>query len=183
MYEKEVDLKKLSKFASNESPNIHYFKNEDRIKGYVDADGLIKGNDLEKLEIDDSILNTENPIEELCKYLLDNDYELFFNLGIVEDLSEYNITDKGKFEINYLLNVKIDAENDFNGYTNGHYGVFVKRIFDKYQKDDGYVAETMSIVKFLQPDRKFYHLDEIQSEDKLKNTFKKLIDKEDIYII
>ena len=49
---------------------------------------------------------------ELCKYLLKNDYELFFSLGRIEDMSEYG-GNKGSYLINDEIEIIIDLEGLF----------------------------------------------------------------------
>lgn len=113
MHDKEASIEKLVEYADSEWPHIYFFKDDIKCSdGCVDSNGLISGNYLEEVGLDETILESENAELELCKYLLKNDYELFFSLGRIEDMSEYG-GNKGSYLINDEIEIIIDLEGLF----------------------------------------------------------------------
>ena len=113
MNSKEVSIEKLVTYANAEWPHIYFFKNDTKgSDGCVDNGGLISGNYLNDVGLDQSILGNENAELEICKYLLENDYKLFFSLGMIEDMSEYG-QELGNYLINEKIEINIDIEKLF----------------------------------------------------------------------
>lgn len=129
--------------------------------------GLVRGEGLDELNIDENILNSENPILELCKIILEKNGTLFFKLGLIYyEGSEFVIDD------DELLG--IDEYSKVN-YSTGGYGIYLT-------KDDwncGYYTHCLSHC-FLPPEEKFYYLTE-DKDDEIAVEIIKRIEEMDIF--
>lgn len=176
MCNKKINLEKIiDNLGENIFPNIEYFIDgtyggpDGSVDGSNDGlyKGLVHGEGLDELNIDESILKSENPILELCKIILGKNGTLFFKLGLIyyEGGSEISI-DEEWFEI--------DECTDELYYTGG-YGIYLT-------KDDwsyGYYTVSMFLC-FLPPEEKFYYLNN-DKDDKITMEIIKNIDNMDIY--
>jgi len=111
MYGKVVDIEKLARYAGSEWPNIYFLEDDTKgLDGCVDCGGLIDGEYLDEVGLDESVLGKENPVLEICRYLLENAYSLFVSLGEIESMEEFGET--GKYYIGDEK-VEIDVEELF----------------------------------------------------------------------
>lgn len=158
VYEKEINLEDAIKVATNQiAEGIYYFlgENDYRADGAIDGHNNIK----EEIEFDQSILDTENKYLELSKIILENGGQIFCMYGFILDNSEIGengFTVNGRFE-DHL----VESSSNF---TNGGYGLYIKKIGDKYMCDFG--------IYFLQPtfphgpaDESFKHFSNKYSND------------------
>ena len=142
MSDKKINLEKvIDNLGDNIFPNIEYFMkgNSLRADGNVDGSddglyqGLIRGEGLEELNIDGNILNSDEPILELCKIILDKNGTLFFKLGLIyyEGNEEQFLAMGGKRKQVYTLESyeeysgslreygdKVEATDEFMYYIN-----------------------------------------------------------------
>lgn len=158
MYEKEINLEEAIKIASNQfGEGIYYFLDSDdyRANGAIDGHNNLK----EEIEFDQSILDSENKYLELAKIILEKGGQLFCMYGLIMDNSEIGesgFTVYGKSEEHLV-------DHSFN-FTNGGYGLYIKKIGDKYMCDYG--------IYFLRPtfphgpaDESFEHFSDKYSND------------------
>ena len=175
MNKKQISLEKIiGNLGENIFPNIEYFMDETNRNpdGNVDGSndelykGLVHGEGLDELDIDESILSSENPVLELCKIILDKNGTLFFKLGLIYyEGNEMAIDDEW---------IEVDEYEDIP-YSNGGYGIYLT-------KDDwnyGYYTHCLSHC-FLPPEEKFYYL-ENDKEDRFAGIMIRNIDDMDIY--
>lgn len=178
MSDKKINLKKvIVNLGENFFPNIHYFMNgfENGHDGSVDGSndnlykGLIHGEGLDELGIDQSILESEKPILELCKIILEKGGVLFFGLGLVYyEGGEELILDE---EYSIIMD-----EESLEKYYIGGYGI----VLTKDEWNYGYYTVCLSHC-FLPPEEKYYYLDNDDEEDKVAMEIMKRIDEMDIY--
>ena len=80
MSDKKINLEKvIGSLGENIFPNIIYFMKgvnsgkDGNVDGSEDGlyQGLVRGEGIDELDIDKSVLESENPILELCKIILD----------------------------------------------------------------------------------------------------------------
>ena len=176
MDKRQINLEKvIGNLGENIFPNIEYFMNgtSGEPDGSVDGSnnelykGLVHGEGLDELCIDESILESENPILELCKIILEKDGKLFFKLGLTyyEGFSEIDVD--GEW-------IEVDEYSD-EAYDTGGYGIYLT----KDDWDYGYYTLIMSHC-FLPPEESFYYLNE-DKDDKVAMAIMKNIDEMDIY--
>lgn len=176
MSDKKINLEKvIGNLGENIFPNIEYFMNEESIRadGNVDGSndglyqGLVRGEGLDELNIDENILNSNNPILELCKIILDKNGTLFFKLGLIYyEGNEFVIDDDELFGF--------DEYSEVN-YSTGGYGIYLT----KDDWDYGYYTHCLSHC-FLPPEEKFYHLTD-DKEDEIAVEIIKRIEEMDIF--
>ena len=175
MSDKKINLEKvISNLGENHFPNIEYFMNETSFEpdGSVDGSndelykGLIHGEGLDGLNIDESILKCDDPILELCKIILDKNGTLFFKLGLIYYEGSELVIDDDEIEIDEYAEIN---------YSTGGYGIYLT-------KDDwnyGRYTHCLSHC-FLPPEEKFYNLEE-DKDDEIAMEIIKRIDEMDIY--
>lgn len=178
MADKKINLEKvICNLGENFFPNIHYFMNgfHKGSDGSVDGSndklykGLVHGEGLDELSIDESVLESEKPILELCKIILEKGGTLFFGLGLIyyEGGSEVIIDEE--------YSIVMDEEFLLGKYYIGGYGI----ILTKNKWNYGYYTVCLSHC-FLPPEEKYYYLDN-DKEDKVAMEIIKRIDEMDIY--
>ena len=176
MSDKKINLEKvIDNLGENIFPNIEYFMNGTSLRpdGNVDGSndglyqGLIRGEGIDELGIDNGVLDSENAILELCKIILDKNGTLFFKLGLIysENFSEVEV-DGEWFEID---------ENTEKSYFTGGYGIFLTKNNWNY----GYYTHSLSHC-FLPPEEKFYYLFD-DEDDKVARKMIENIDEMEIY--
>lgn len=177
MNKRQVNLEKvIGSLGENIFPNIIYFMNgvnqgkDGDVDGSNDGlyQGLVRGEGIEELGIDKSVLESENPILELCKIILDKKGTLFFGLGLLssEDFSEVYVDDEW-----------IEIDEDLGGYypNTGGYGIYLSNEGWDY----GYYSQTLFLCH-LPPEEKYYYLND-DEDDKIAMKIRKNIDEMDIF--
>ena len=176
MNKRQVNLEKvIGSLGENIFPNIIYFMNgvnqgkDGDVDGSNDGlyQGLVRGEGIEELGIDKSVLESENPILELCKIILDKNGTLFFGLGLLysESFDEVSVDDEW-FEV----------DEEIGGqYHIGGYGIYLSR--DGW--DYGYYSQELFMC-FMPPEEEYYYLDD-NKEDKVAMKIMKNIDEMDIF--
>lgn len=176
MEKRKINLEKvIDNLDENIFPNIEYFMDgiHRGLDGSVDGSnnglykGLIHGEGLDELGINKEILNSQKPILELCKIILDKKGTLFFKLGLTyyEGGSEIDID--GEW-------IEMDEYSE-ESYDIGGYGIIVTNNGWDY----GYYTQLMSHC-FSAPEEDFYYLSE-DKEDKVAMKIIKNLDEMDIY--
>ena len=176
MNDKKINLEKvIDNLGVNIFPNIEYFMNESqgRADGNVDGSndglyqGLVRGEGLEELNIDENVLNSDNPILELCKIILDKNGTLFFKLGLIYYEGNEFVIDEDELP-------EIDEYSEVE-YSNGGYGIYLT-------KDDwnyGYYTQCL-FQCHLPPEEEFYYLTD-DEEDEIAVEIIKRIERMDIF--
>lgn len=177
MNEKQINLEKvIDNLGENIFPNIIYFMNgvnygkDGNVDGSNDGlyQGLVRGEGIEELDIDKSVLESENPILELCKIILDKNGTLFFGLGLMysEGFLEVSVDDEW-----------IEIDEDLEGYypNTGGYGIYLSNEGWDY----GYYSQELFMC-FMPPEEEYYYLDD-NKEDKVAIKIMKNIDEMDIF--
>ena len=165
MYDKKVNLEKLCEYADFEYPHIFVISKKDdhTPDGCIDGfDGLLKEKYFGNYGLNESlILNNEKPTLKACEELLKNDYQLFFNLGMIEHMGDWG-DDKGKYYIDETIEISLDFEKLFKKY----------KIFESSKKviitdtwDDKYLDNSKYKICLDKCDNCSYcHDDELESE-------------------
>ena len=176
MNNRQINLEKvIGSLGENVFPNIHYFMNGDyqNPDGNVDGSndglyqGLVRGEGIDELRIDKSVLESEHPIFELCKIILEKNGTLFFGLGVLysESFDEVSIDDDW---------MELDEDLDEH-YSTGGYGIYLSN--DGW--DYGYYSMSLFLCH-LPPEEKYYYLND-DKNDKVAMKIIKNIDEMDIF--
>lgn len=177
MKKRQINLEKvIGSLGENTFPNIHYFMNESHQNpdGNVDGSndglyqGLVRGEGIDELGIDNNVLESQHPILELCKIILEKNGTLFFGLGLLysEGFSEVAVDEEW-----------IEIDEDLGGYypNTGGYGIYLSNEGWNY----GYYSCTLFLC-FMPPEEKYYYLND-DEEDKVAMKIIKNIDEMDIF--
>lgn len=160
MYEKEINLEKVLNLVWAEELSLYSFLNDEQ-----------------------SEINYENRLNE-CRDILNNGGKIFVGIGIITDGRE--IGEFGNFYIesrncDEVISLHPDEsyyEDELEGkpYDTGEFGVFIKKIGDKYYAEYAIYDITPGVVCFVGYTIDFHELGEIDSDDKIGLFIKKYLD-------
>lgn len=160
MYEKEIDLEKVLDLIWAEELSLYSFFDDEQ-----------------------SEINYETRFND-CKNVLNNCGKIFVGMGIITDGRE--IGDYGNFYIeghncDEVISLHSDDswyEDELEGkpYDTGEFGVFVKKIDDKYYAEYAIYKITHGVVCYLGYTIDFQELGEIDSDNPIGFFIKKYLD-------